>query len=119
MSLPNHLESFLGNIEAGWQRGADGVELPFQVARFQRVVGDGTVAFTTLGLGNHLLDGRTKQIRQEFMMIVPESLRDGPVLESCSKSEWEYWSRIARFSVAMFWGRKDHFLLVQRWRQYM
>jgi hypothetical protein len=79
VGLSSHLESYLGNIEAGWRRGADGVELPFQVARFQRGVGDGTVAFATLGLGGHLLGGRTKQIRQEFMMIVPESLRDGPV----------------------------------------
>jgi hypothetical protein len=79
VGLSSHLESFLGNIEAGWRRGADGVELPFQVARFQRGVGDGTVAFATLGLSDHLLDGRTKQIRQEFVMIGPESLRDGPV----------------------------------------
>lgn len=79
MSLPSHLEAYLGPIEAGWQKNADGAEMPFQVARFAKGSGEGTISFATLGLSNHALDGKTKKIHQELLMIMPETLRDGPV----------------------------------------
>jgi hypothetical protein len=77
--LPSHLESYLGPIEAGWGKSADGVEMPFQVARFPNGSGEQTISFATIGLSDHVLEGKTKKIRQELLVIVPESLRDGPV----------------------------------------
>lgn len=79
MSLPSHLESYLGPIEAGWRKNADGVEMPFQVARFPNGSGERTISFATLGLSGHVLEGKMKKILQELLVIVPESLRDGPV----------------------------------------
>lgn len=80
VSLVDHLERYLGEIEAGWSRDADGREMPFQVARFPRGSGDGTVSFTTLGLSRHALRSPSgKEIRHELMMIVPDRLRDGSI----------------------------------------
>ena len=79
--LVEHLERHLGAIDVGWTRGADGAALPFSVVRFAKGSGPGTVAFCTLGLSRHALRSRTsdRSIRHELLMLVPESLRDGPV----------------------------------------
>jgi hypothetical protein len=81
MNLPEHLEKFLGTIETGWPRDADGRKMPFQVALFARGPRAGTVTFSTLGLSKTPLHSRAsgKHIYQELLMIVPESLRVGPV----------------------------------------
>jgi hypothetical protein len=79
MSLPRHLENYLGEIEAGWQEHSAGGAMSFQTARFPKGSGPGTVSFATLGLSHHQLPGKTKQIRQEFLMIVQESLEHHPV----------------------------------------
>jgi hypothetical protein len=80
VSLVEHLERYLGEIEAGWSRDADGDELPFQVVRLPKGSGQGTVSFATLGLSRHPLRSASgKEIRQELLMIVPDRLRDGPI----------------------------------------
>jgi hypothetical protein len=87
MSLIDHLERYLGEIEAGWSRNADGHEMPFQVARFPKGSHSGTVSFATVGLSRHPLRSASgKDIRQELMVIVPDGLRDG--------GSWSHgWSR--------------------------
>jgi hypothetical protein len=79
--LVEHLESFLGEIEVGWSKDADGFELPFQVVRFTPGALSGCVVFSTLGLSVTSLPSRRsgERIRHEFIMIVPERLREGPV----------------------------------------
>lgn len=81
MSLIEHLERYLGEIEVGWSRDADGDEMPFQVVRFPQGSGPETVSFATVGLSRHPLRSAAggKEIRHELLMIVPDRLRDGPV----------------------------------------
>lgn len=80
MSLVDHLEGYLGEIEVGWSRDADGHEMPFQVVRFPGGSGSGTVSFATLGLSRYpLASSSGKEIRHELLMIVPDGLRDGPI----------------------------------------
>ncbi len=79
MGLIQHFERVLGLIEAGWSVDADGLRMPFQVARFPQGSGPGTVSFATLGLGRYplpsLASGRA--IRHELLLLAPESLKDG------------------------------------------
>lgn len=79
--LVEHLESYLGEVEVGWSKDADGFALPFQVVRFAPGALSGCVVFSTLGLSSTALSSRRsgKPVRHEFMMIVPERLREGPV----------------------------------------
>jgi hypothetical protein len=79
--LVDHLERFLGRIEAGWSQDVEGRAMPFQVVRCEPGVIEGRVAFSTLGLSSVALTSRVtgKSIRHELTMIVPERLRDGPV----------------------------------------
>ena len=81
MDLPGHLESFLGPIDVGWSRDADGTEMPFQVVRFTQGPRLGTTAFATLGLGRLPLRAKTsgKSIYHELVMALPDSLRDRAV----------------------------------------
>ncbi|MBO0745953.1 MAG: suppressor of fused domain protein [Candidatus Dormibacteraeota bacterium] len=80
MSLVDHLERYLGEIEGGWSVDKDGHDMPFQVVRFPRGSGSGTVSFATLGLSRYPQPSYSgKEIRQELLMIVPDRLRDGPV----------------------------------------
>jgi Suppressor of fused protein (SUFU) len=80
MGLIEHLEGYLGEIEGGWSRDADGDDMPFEVARFPRGSGRGTISFATLGLSRYPLQSWSgKEIRHELLMIVPDSLREGPV----------------------------------------
>jgi hypothetical protein len=79
MALIEHLEGFLGPIEEGWKRDWQGRELAFQIVRFARSSRDGTVAFSTIGLSRQALRSDSgKTIRQELLMIVPDSLQEGP-----------------------------------------
>lgn len=80
MSLAEHLERYLGEIEAGWSRDAAGNEMPFQIVRLPRGSGSGTISFATLGLSRYPLHSPTgKEVRHELLMIVPDSWRDGPI----------------------------------------
>ncbi len=81
MGLIEHLELYLGEMECGWSRDADGQPMPFQVARFGDPPVPNTVAFSTLGLSRNALRSPVsdKSIHLELLMLVPVSLRDGPV----------------------------------------
>jgi hypothetical protein len=80
VSLVEHLECYLGEIEAGWDQDANGDEMPFQVARFPEGSGTDTISFATLGLSRHPLQSLSgKDINHELLMIVPDVLRDGPI----------------------------------------
>jgi hypothetical protein len=78
--LVTHVESFLGPIDVGWTKDADGEPMPFQVARFTELE-TGWVAFMTIGLSAHRLRSRVseKTIRQELLILVPPTHRDGPL----------------------------------------
>jgi hypothetical protein len=80
-NIPEHLEQFLGEMEGGWSYDASRDQMPFQVVRFGKGSGPNSIAFTTLGLSKHVLHSRVtgQELRQELMMLVPDSLRDGPV----------------------------------------
>lgn len=77
----DHLERHLGQIEVGWSRDADGFTMPFQIVRFAPPSLAGFAVFSTLGLSEARLASRRsdKLIRHEFVMVVPDRLRDGPV----------------------------------------
>lgn len=81
MALVEHLERFLGPIEAGWSQDADGTKMPFQIVRFAGGSGPGTVSFSTLGLSRIPLHSSVsgKEIRHELLVLTPDSLRDGPL----------------------------------------
>jgi hypothetical protein len=72
--LFDHIERYLGQINASWMDMLDGEQCPFQVARCAGGVED-TVFFCTLGLGNYPLKGRAgaedKAIRHELLIAVP------------------------------------------------
>jgi hypothetical protein len=79
--LIDHLESYLGEIEVGRSKDADGRKLPFQVVRFSPDAFPGYVVFSTLGWSSTALASRRSgaRIRHEFMTMVSERLREGPV----------------------------------------
>lgn len=79
--LVEHLESYLGEVEVGWSKDADGFALPFQVVRFAPGVLLGCVVFSTVGLSTTELPSRRsgKAVRHELVMVVPERLCEGPV----------------------------------------
>jgi hypothetical protein len=82
MSLPEHLETYLGEIETGWPDDADGNPQPFTIARFAHGGEPGTTSFATLGLARRPLPAGPdddKAIFHELLMIVPDSLREGPL----------------------------------------
>lgn len=78
VGLVEHLERFLGPIDVGWSKDADGRVMPFQIVRF-----DGTdgVAFSTLGLSKFGLRSATsgRSIHHELLMLVPKALKEGPI----------------------------------------
>jgi hypothetical protein len=78
--LVEHLERFLGPIEAGWSVDADGASVPFQVVRCPAPSLAGCVAFSTLGLSTTALVSGTsgRPIRQELVMLLGDRWRDGP-----------------------------------------
>jgi hypothetical protein len=79
-SVIEHFERQLEAIQGGWSVDPDGNEMPFQIVRFARGSGDGTIAFATLGLGRYPLlsptTGRT--IRQEFLLLASADLVNEP-----------------------------------------
>ena len=76
--LVEHFERYLGPIQKGWSKEADGQLLPFQVI----LMGGGPIAgaqvLLTLGLSDRALrvGNTSKRLRQELMFMFRES--DGP-----------------------------------------
>jgi hypothetical protein len=69
-NLIDHLEQYLGRIERGWSKDADGRSVPFNVALFDGDPLDEAQALTTTGLSHtplRLNDGR--RVRMEFVML--------------------------------------------------
>jgi hypothetical protein len=81
MSLPQHLEEFLGPIQGGWSHDADGRKMPFTVIDFAGGPRPGTATFSTLGLNKIPLHAQTEglHVYQELVIVVPATLRVGPV----------------------------------------
>jgi hypothetical protein len=73
-SLIDHLERYLGPIQGGW-READGVPLGFQIAWFRPPAHEGVVAYATLGLSRHVLQGPAMEAREELVVAVREEFR--------------------------------------------
>lgn len=73
--LVAHFERFLGPVRSGWMAGATGERLPFQVVRWSRGSDVGSLAYSTLGLSRHRLQGRGgAEVRQEFVLLTTPSL---------------------------------------------
>jgi hypothetical protein len=81
-SVIGHLETYLGEIQEGWEKDASGNALPFQVVRFARVPKLGTEALATLGLSNHALASRLsgKIIRCELVMLAGDGSKRLPAM---------------------------------------
>lgn len=79
--LVDHLERFLGPIQEGWNLDVDGVKMPFQIVRFDKGSGPGTISFSTLGLSRLGLPSpaSSQVIRHELLFLAPDNLRDGPI----------------------------------------
>ena len=67
--LIEHLEDYLGEMDAAWTKSPEGVQLPFTIARFGGVF-ESSRAYTTLGLS---------RFHQELLLIAPESFGDGNI----------------------------------------
>jgi len=81
MSLPEHLEKFLGTVRGGWSQTADGRRMEFTVVDFAGGSRLNEHAFATLGLSKIPLHSpsHTEHIYQELVIVVPETLGLVPV----------------------------------------
>lgn len=81
MTLVEHLERFLGPLQLGWAVDADGFKMPFQVVRFEKGSGPGTISLATLGLGRHLLTSPTsgREIRHELLILAMKGMESGAI----------------------------------------
>lgn len=68
LNLPDHIETYLGEITRGWTHDKDSRRLPFQVIECQQGVVEGLTSYATLGLSNLELSGPTKTIRLELLL---------------------------------------------------
>ena len=66
-----HFERHLGQTAGGWSQDASGVRLPFDVLRFDNAPHGGCTSYVTVGLSEHLLDGR---FRLELIMGLQASV---------------------------------------------
>lgn len=82
--LVEHIERFLGRIEAGWTEDADGNTMPFQLVRSVPPAPANTSAFTTLGLARHALISRAsaKCIHFELMLLAQRGDPNEPGMPS-------------------------------------
>ena len=71
-------EAELGQLAVGWSRNADGVQMPFQILRFDNAPSRGAATFATLGISSQLLQSEKsgREIRQEYLMTCLEEQRD-------------------------------------------
>jgi hypothetical protein len=69
--LIEHLESHLGEIDAGWQKEPAGNDCPFHVLKFKGGPIEGSVTVATLGISNIPLVSANsgKTIRQELLFM--------------------------------------------------
>lgn len=76
--IVEHLEHYLGPVDAGWSRDADGRRMPFQLALFHDSPIKGAWVLATVGLSSvQLRVGQTeKRLRQELMFMFRGS--EGP-----------------------------------------
>jgi hypothetical protein len=118
MGLIEHFEKFLGLIEAGWSVDADGLRMPFQIARFPQGSGPGTVSFATLGLGRYplpsLASGRS--IRHELLLLAPESLKDGTLPSLIHQIGEETIQSGRALLQGVSSGRAGHWSQARRWK---
>lgn len=63
-----HFERHLGETVGGWSQDAAGVQLPFDVLRFDGVPHGGCASYATVGLSEHKLSGPRKDLRLELIM---------------------------------------------------
>jgi hypothetical protein len=77
-SLIDHIEKYLGRIDVGWTRSPEGEKLGFQVVKCHGGQMEHARAFCTVGLSNFPFDPmfQTKLIRQELLILLPESCED-------------------------------------------
>lgn len=75
-NLVEHFERVLGPVHTGWAVDPDGEEMPFQIVRFSGGSDVDSVGYATLGLSRYPLSSRSsgRVIRQELLMLAPESL---------------------------------------------
>jgi hypothetical protein len=68
----NHIEQYLGRIEHGWSRTADGMSIPFQVVACRGGLIREVTSYLTLGLSEMELTSPVsrKMIRHELLMAV-------------------------------------------------
>lgn len=73
VGLIDHLESSLGEIQAGWGKALDGSNSPYQVARFAGGI-EGATAYSTVGLRKHPMSSPSsgRMIRQELLLLGPQ-----------------------------------------------
>jgi hypothetical protein len=72
MSLIDHLESFLGPIDGGWQ--STELESRIRVAAFHQKPFDTAATYVTLGLSDEILpQGSGRDVRQELVFATYES----------------------------------------------
>ena len=74
VSLVEHLEHYLGEIQDGWKPNDAEHSTPFQVVRYRGAF-EGSVAFSTLGLSRHVLRSRVslKSLRCELIVMARDS----------------------------------------------
>jgi hypothetical protein len=70
--LIDHFEQYLGAMDVGWSRDADGGEMPFSVLRFPKCSLPNTCAYATVGVSSQALRSPVsgKEIRQELILLV-------------------------------------------------
>lgn len=80
-ALVQHLERYLGRLDGGWSRDADGTDMPFTVVRFKGEPSPDSVVFSTIGLSDHRLASRRsrKGIHHELIVMVSDRPEHGPV----------------------------------------
>ncbi|MEE8602204.1 suppressor of fused domain protein [Euzebya tangerina] len=94
MTLVDHLEEFLGPITKGWHHTRDGTKLPFGVAMHEPGKIVDTAIFSTLGLSEFPLPSdMDRPIRHEFIMMVPDVFRPGPIPGFLQQAGMEVLSR--------------------------
>ena len=73
--LVAHFERFLGPVRSGWMADPTGERMPFQVVRWSRGSDVGAMAYSSLGMSRHRLQGRGGvETRQEYVLLVTPSL---------------------------------------------
>lgn len=72
-SLIEHYEQYVGTVQHGWSRSADGIAMPFHVVECRGSAFQGVSIFATAGMSEFELGSAasSKVIRQELLLAVP------------------------------------------------